>query len=90
MTVQALPHLSLRSLSKITGLDRDALVRRIEGVQPAGIRAGHPVYALGAVLLPLVRPVALSDNINIDPDKLTPSDRKSWFDSEIRRRQLQE
>ena len=89
MTAPNLSPVSVRGLSRLTGLDRDYLLKRIAGATPAGKRAGHPVYQLGDVLPLLCRPAAATAG-EIDPDALTPTDRKAWYDSEVRRRQLQE
>ena len=89
MTAINFPTVSLRALSRLTGLDRDFIIRRIEGIAPAGTRSGHPVYSLSAVLPALCRPAAAVDGGEVDPDSLTPTDRKAWYDSELRRRQLQ-
>lgn len=90
MTAISLPTLSLRAISRLCGLDRDYIIRRINGAKPAGKRAGHPVYALEEVLPLLCRPGAIGSEGEIDPDRLNPTDRKAWYDSELRRRTLQE
>lgn len=89
MTAIALPNLSVRALSRLTGLDRDRLSRIIADAKPAGTRSGHPLYALGDVLRLLCRPTAVGESGEIDPDRLSPSDRRAWFDSESKRRELQ-
>lgn len=89
MTAVSLPNLSVRALSRLTGLDRDRLSRIIADAKPAGTRAGHPLYALSDVLRLLCRPTAVGGSGEIDPDRLTPSDRRAWFDSEAKRRELQ-
>ena len=81
---------SIRALAKLTGLDRDYILRRIEGMPPAGTRAGHPVYRLQDVLPALCRPATIpGSDLDVDPDMLSPVDRRHWYDSELKRRQLQ-
>lgn len=89
MTAITLPNLSVRALSRLTGLDRDRLSRALGDAKPAGRRAGHPVYALAEVLPLLCRPGVADAAGEIDPDRLTPSDRRAWYDSESKRRELQ-
>lgn len=89
MTAITLPNLSVRALSRLTRLDRDRLSRALADVKPAGVRGGHPVYALAAVLPLLCRPGIADAAGEIDPDRLAPSDRRAWFDSETKRRELQ-
>ena len=90
MTAQNTPPVSIRGLSKLTGLDRDYIIRRIEGVQPSGKHRGNSVYRLADVLPALCRPAAMPDGDgDIDPGQLNPTDRRAWYDSELKRRQLQ-
>ncbi|AHK80561.1 hypothetical protein M911_01600 [Ectothiorhodospira haloalkaliphila] len=89
MTAKQYPTVSIRALSKLTGLDRDYILRRIEGVQPAAHQRGHPVYRLTDVLPPLTRPAATPEGDEVDPGLLNPTDRRAWYDSELKRRQLQ-
>jgi hypothetical protein len=89
MTGKQYPDVSIRALAKLTGLDRDYILRRIEGVQPGGYRGGHAVYRLTDVIPPLVRPAATPEGDDVDPGNLNPADRRAWYDSELKRRQLQ-
>ena len=75
---------SLRRLAKLTGLNRETIRRRLEGVEPRHKLGGHPAYELGEALRAICRPKG-----DVDPDALSPIERKAWFDSEVRRRQLQ-
>lgn len=89
MTAITLPNLSVRALSRLTRLDRDRLSRALGDAKPAGMRGGHPVYALADVIPLLCRPGVADAAGGIDPDRLTPSDRRAWYDSESKRRELQ-
>ena len=80
------------SISKIAsqfGIDRRTVTKRIEeaGLVAAGKRGGHPVYALRDVGPVLYRVPGASASLN-DPDKMTPTDRKAWFQSETERVKL--
>src|SRR5574337_1860195 len=65
----------------------------------AWVRKGMPVVQRGGVKTPWtfdLLAVALwrygakqNDEDEFDPERLPPSERKAWFDSEIRRRELQ-
>lgn len=89
MTAITLPNLSVRALSRFTRLDRDRLSRALADAKPAGMRGGHPVYALADVLPLLCRPGIADAAGEIDPDRLAPSHRRAWYDSEAKRRELQ-
>ncbi|MBD5805339.1 hypothetical protein AZOA_47920 [Azoarcus sp. Aa7] len=89
MTAITLPNLSVRALSRLTRLDRDRLSRALGDAKPAGMRGGHPVYALADVLPLLCRPGIADAAGEIDADRLAPTDRRAWYDSEAKRRELQ-
>lgn len=89
MTAVTLPNLSVRALSRLTRLDRDRLSRALADAKPAGMRGGHPVYAPADVLPLLCRPGIADAAGEIVPDRLAPSDRRAWYDSESKRRELQ-
>jgi len=84
MTAQNIPLFSVRGLAKLTGLDRDYLLKRIADASPAGTKAGHPTYALADVLPALCRPGAAVDGDTIDPAALCPADRKHYWDSQLK------
>lgn len=80
---------SVSKLAECFGLHRQTLAKRINdaGLQPVGRRHGNAVYAITDVSRVLHGSGAASD---ADPDSMAPQDRKAWYDSELKRRALQE
>ena len=79
---------SLTTLAREFGISRDTVGRRLRnaGVRSTGERAGYPVFSLGPASTALVwadRP-ALAEGGN-DPDSMSPTDRKAWYQSETSR-----
>ncbi|BCX88508.1 hypothetical protein MIN45_P0877 [Methylomarinovum tepidoasis] len=75
---------SLRRLAALTGLHRDTIRRRLEDIEPRHKLGGHPAYELAEALRAICKPSS-----NVDPEALPPADRKAWYESELKRRQLQ-
>lgn len=79
-TTHANSVISIRGLADLTGLDRDtcrAAITRAE-LKPAGTRGGYPAYALrDAVRALFVR------RGEIDPETLTPTDRKAYAQAQL-------
>jgi hypothetical protein len=82
-------NVSIRSLSALTGLDRDTIRQAFSSAEltPAGTRGGYPSYQLQ----PAIRAL-FARRGDIDPAMLTPGDRKNLalaqraeFDLEIKR-----
>lgn len=88
MTAPNLPPVSVRALSRLTGLDRDYILRRIDSVQPMGMRAGHPVFSLADVLPALCRPGTAAGGGPVDVSLLSPADRRHHFDAELKALEL--
>jgi len=80
---------SVSRLAECFGLHRQTLAKRISdaGLQPVGRRHGNAVYSIADVSRVLHGSGAASD---ADPDSMAPQDRKAWYDSELKRRALQE
>ncbi len=78
---------SLSAYARAFGTDRETLRRRLleGGVEPMAERAGHKLYRLGEVF----RAWALADSV-IDPEKLSPFNRRAWYQAELDRLKLQE
>src|SRR5262245_22875333 len=70
--------LSIRQIAAETRTNRDSLRKVITGaaIESVGTRGGHPVYRLRDVL-----DVLHAEDRN-NPDKLPPTLRKAWYDSE--------
>lgn len=66
----------------------DAWVRKGMPVVERGSKTSPWVFDLLAVTLWKFAPQS-GDDDSFDPEKLPPSERKAWFDSEMRRRDLQ-
>lgn len=88
MTASSLPPVSLRTLARLTRLDRDYILRRIEGIQPAGTRSGHPVFNPADVLPALCRPGTAGTGGPVDVSLLSPADRRHHFDAELKALEL--
>ncbi|MBK6358331.1 MAG: DUF1441 family protein [Betaproteobacteria bacterium] len=76
---------SIRSLSALTGLDRDTIRTSISraALKPAGTLGGYPAYLLRDALRALF--VRHGD---VDPATLTPHDRKALADARLREHTL--
>ena len=88
MTTPSLPAVSIRTLARLTRLDRDFILRRIDGIQPVGVRAGHPVFSLQDVLPALCRPGTAAAGGPVDASLLSPADRRHHFDAELKALEL--
>lgn len=75
--------LSINRLSQMAGMARETIARRIQGIKPAGNRAGHPVYHLRDVG-PALYGEALSAAAT-DPNELPANERDRWYASELKR-----
>lgn len=78
---------SIRSLSALTGLDRDTCRNSITraALTPAGTLGGYPAYLLKDAIKSLF--VRHGD---VDPANLTPQDRKALADARLREHTLNE
>lgn len=76
---------SLRSLSALTGQDRDTIRSAIgrADIEPAGTLGGYPAYRLSDAIRAL-----LARHGDVDPATLTPQDRKALADAKLREHML--
>lgn len=76
---------SIRSLSALTGQDRDAIRSAIgrAKIEPAGQLGGYPAYRLSDAIKAL-----LARHGDVDPATLSPSDRKALADAKLREHTL--
>lgn len=65
------------------GLHRDTVRKRLRdaGIQPVGERNGKPVYSLRDIG-PALFDESHRYTADNDPDKMRPTDRRAWYDSE--------
>ena len=75
--------LSLSALSREFGFHRDTIKKRLAqaGVRPDGERNGNPVYRLRDAAPVVLDTYSTAGRVE-DPDLLTPTDRKAWYQSE--------
>ncbi|MGC9457649.1 MAG: DUF1441 family protein [Halothiobacillaceae bacterium] len=78
---------SMRTLSELLEIDRDAIRRRLRlaGYQPDAELNGYPAYRFRPELLEAIfstRPAPAC------PEAMDPPDRKAWYDAEAKRRAL--
>lgn len=74
---------NLTELGDLCGCSRDTMRARIKalGVEPVSQNAqGHGLYRASDLLM--LRPVDDDLDIETDPARMSPKDRKDWFDSE--------
>lgn len=78
---------SLSAFARAFGTDRETLRRRLldAGVEPAAERGGHKIYRLAEVF----RAWALSGQV-VDPETLSPFNRRAWYQAELDRLKLQQ
>lgn len=79
--------LSVRRLSEVFEMARETVSKRLSehGIEPCGRRHGHPVFKLKDAAAALLGTLVTDDEGNQDPRKLRPDLRNSWFQSELRR-----
>ena len=76
---------SIRSLSALTGQDRDTIRAAIgrANIEPAGALGGYPAYRLSDAVKAL-----LARHGDVDPSTLSPQDRKALADARLREHAL--
>lgn len=81
--------MNISQIAELFEMDRATVRKRLKaaGVEPVASRQGVNLYpsaeTAAAMFAPTHRPA-------VDPDDMTPQDRKAWFESESRRRDLEE
>ena len=74
---------NVTELGELCGCNRDTVRARIKalGIEPVAKNAqGHGLYRASDLLM--LRPVDEAPDIETDPSRMSPKDRKDWFDSE--------
>lgn len=86
-----LVRLSIARLAEEFGMARETVSKRLAQaqVQPDGKRNGYPVYRLRDACPALLEPAAYDEDGNPDPSSLPPDKRNSWYQSEIRRLEVE-
>jgi hypothetical protein len=76
---------SIRSLSALTGQDRDTVRSNLNraDIEPAGQLGGYPAYRLSDAIRAM-----LARHGDVDPATLTPQDRKALADAKLREHTL--
>lgn len=89
---------SKSALAEEFELDRRTVAKLLEGIPPTGEHRGRPVYRIAEVAPAFVRygkgsrtPISIDPETGsmLDPDDMHPKDRKDWYDSELKRLQLE-
>jgi hypothetical protein len=76
---------SVSKLAREFNTTRQNLADKIKraNVQPTGTENGNSVYALADVAaIFFADQIVVAGSANFDPDKLPPTDRKAWYESE--------
>ncbi|EDV0463934.1 DUF1441 family protein, partial [Salmonella enterica subsp. enterica serovar Java] len=74
---------NISQLAAITGLHRQTVVSRLSGVPLApGSNEKNKLYLLTDVIRVLMETPVSQAAEHQDPNKMTPKERKNWFDSE--------
>lgn len=74
---------NISQLAAITGLHRQTVVSRLSGVPLAlGSNEKNKLYLLTDVIRVLMETPVSQAVEHQDPNKMTPKERKNWFDSE--------
>jgi hypothetical protein len=83
--------LSIARLAAEFGMARETVSKRLQQahVQPDGKRNGYPVYRLRDACPALLDPAAFDEEGNPDPRSLPPDKRNAWYQSELRRTDLE-
>jgi hypothetical protein len=78
---------SLSAYARAFGTDRDTLRRRLleAGIEPYAERGGHKIYKLREVYLAWT-----SANGTINPENLSPFNRRAWYQAELDRLRLEQ
>jgi hypothetical protein len=74
---------NVTELGELCGCSRDTVRARIKalGIEPVAKNAqGHGLYRASDLLM--LRPIDEAPDIETDPSRMPPKDRKDWFDSE--------
>lgn len=76
---------SISRLAEGLGMARETVSKRFReaGVPSSGVRNGYPVYSLRDAL-PVLFPSGIVDGV-LDPKTLPPVERSAWFQSELKR-----
>ena len=79
--------LSIARLAEEFGMARETVAKRLaqSNVSPDGKRNGYPVYRLRDACPSLLDTLSFDTEGNPDPRTLPPDKRNSWYQSEIRR-----
>mgnify|MGYP000733881602 CR=1 FL=1 len=82
---------NITQLAEAFGLHRDTIRKRLNqvGVQAVCIRKNAALYLLKEAAPAITRQLS-SNESEINPDKLSPGERKAWFDSENARLNFEE
>ncbi|MBU2709147.1 DUF1441 family protein [Zooshikella marina] len=81
---------SISQMSLLFGMCRKTVGKRLNsaGIEPIGKVKGYPVYASDEVG-PALFGQSHSSSVD-DPNRMSPKDRKDWYQSEIQRLQLEQ
>ena len=79
--------LSISQIASALGMDRKTVSKRLEAIaaQPAGMRAGYPVYALATIVQALTATAKTQD-----PNTMGAFERRAWIASERDRLKLEQ
>ena len=81
---------SINALSEELDLDRRTIKKYLVDIPPDGEIRGNPAWHLISCIHLLVKPKELASQSSIDPDLMSPEDRKHHYDAELKRFSLEE
>lgn len=94
LVIEKMPWLTMSDVEQLTGMNKNFVRSRMKGAEKGEAMGGHKSihYPLDEVMRVFVRntAAAMSEDGEMDPDKLSPTDRKAWFDSELKKIQVEE
>ena len=91
-SIESLGRASISTLAGWFGVARATVVKRLQqaGIRPDGKRGGYDVYRIRDAAPAIIGAAGrVNENGAVDPDTLSPADRKHWYHAELAKMQVQ-